>query len=188
MILILSTPGQNAVIPGKTFGAHLFKPVKMGILFENVLEVMATETETDSHVPHTTHPASVINVKLAQKIPLRILVVEDNLLNQKLVVLLLARMGYQAKVANNGLIAYELAKRESFDIIFMDVQMPEMNGIEATQAILLENLKNKAPRIIAVTANVMQGDRERCLQSGMVDYLAKPLKIHEIQDALERWC
>ena len=92
--------------------------------------------------------------------------------------------------AHNGEEAIKalLESKERIDIIFMDVQMPEMNGIEATQAILLENLKNKAPRIIAVTANVMQGDRERCLQSGMVDYLAKPLKIHEIQDALERWC
>lgn len=160
----------------------------MSVLFENVLEVMATETDTDIQIPLTSFPAPVINVKLAQQIPLRILVVEDNLLNQKLVVLLLARMGYKARVANNGRIAYELAKRETFDIIFMDVQMPIMDGFEATQAILLENSKNRAPRIIAITANVMQGDRERCLQSGMVDYLAKPVKIHQIQEMLERWC
>jgi len=100
---------------------------------------------------------------------------------------LLSRMGYNAEVADNGLIAYELAKKEAFDIIFMDVQMPEMDGIEATQAILQENSNEKAPRIIAITANVMQGDRERCLDSGMVDYLAKPVRIHEIQEMLERW-
>lgn len=185
-IILLSSVGQNSAIPGNIFGSQLLKPVKLGELFDNVLELMIKERGLPQPLT-PAKPAPQLNVKLSEQIPLKILVVEDNLLNQKLVVSLLARMGYKAEVADNGLVAYELAKREAFDIIFMDVQMPEMDGIEATQAILQENSNAKAPRIIAITANVMQGDRERCLQSGMVDYLAKPVRIHEIQEMLERW-
>ena len=184
-IILLSTENQSSVMSGDIFGAHLLKPVKLDELFDNVLEVMIKERGLQLPLP--SQPAPRLNVKLAEQLPLRILVVEDNLLNQKLVVSLLARMGYKADVADNGLIAYELSKHEAFDIIFMDIQMPEMDGIEATQAILQDNSNAKAPRIIAITANVMQGDREKCLQSGMVDYLAKPVRIHEIQEMLERW-
>lgn len=184
-IILLSTGIQSGTVPNNIIGTQLIKPVKSDELFETVLELMIKERS--SHISIPSQPAPQLNLKLAEQIPLRILVVEDNLLNQKLVVSLLARMGYKAEVADNGLIAYELAKRETFDIIFMDVQMPEMDGIEATQAILQENSNEKAPRIIAITANVMQGDREKCLQSGMVDYLAKPVRIHEIQEMLERW-
>ena len=184
-IILLSASGHNNAIHGNIFGSQLLKPVRLSDLFENVLEVMINDRS--AHHPEIAEPAPQLNLKLSEQIPLRILVVEDNLLNQKLVVSLLARMGYKAEVADNGLAAFKLAKREAFDIIFMDVQMPEMDGIEATQAILQENSNEKAPRIIAITANVMQGDREKCLQSGMVDYLAKPVRIHEIQEMLERW-
>jgi CheY-like chemotaxis protein len=128
-----------------------------------------------------------LNVKLAEQLPLKILVVEDNLVNQKLVVSFLGRMGYKVDVAENGLVAFEAAKRESYDVIFMDIQMPEMNGLEATEAILRANTQPRPPRIIAITANAMQGDRERCIESGMVDYIAKPVRIHEIQDSLLKW-
>ena len=143
--------------------------------------------DRNKHLPLPSLSAPKINDKLTEQLPLRILIVEDNLLNQKLVVSFLARMGYKAEVADNGLMAYKLAKREAFDIIFMDIQMPEMDGIEATHAILQGNTNAKAPRIIAITANVMLGDRERCLQSGMVDYLSKPVRILEIQEMLEKW-
>jgi PAS domain S-box-containing protein len=184
-IIFLSTTGRINPIPGNEFGSHLMKPVKLDELFENVLELMIQDR--GMHIPMPSEPVPQLNLKLSEQLPLKILVVEDNLLNQKLVVSLLGRMGYKAEVADNGLIAYELAKREAFDIIFMDVQMPEMDGIEATQAILHDNSNAKAPRIIAITANVMQGDREKCLQSGMVDYLAKPVRIHEIQEMLQKW-
>jgi len=160
-IILLSTVSHSSGVPGNIFGAHMLKPVKLGELFDNVLEVMIKEPGMQSPLP--SQPAPQLNVKLAERLPLRILVVEDNLLNQKLIVSLLGRMGYAVEVANNGLIAQELAKKEAFDIIFMDIQMPEMDGIDATQAILQDNSFARAPRIIAITATVMQGDREKCL-------------------------
>lgn len=184
-IISLSTDGESSTIPGNIFCAHLLKPINVGEMHEKMLELMTNGRS--SHLPLPSLPATRINLMLAKQLPLRILIVEDNLLNQKLVVSFLARMGYKAEVADNGLMAYKLAKREVFDIIFMDIQMPEMDGIEATHAILQGNTNEKAPRIIAITANVMQGDRERCLQSGMVDYLSKPVRIQEIQGMLEKW-
>lgn len=143
--------------------------------------------DRNKHLPLPALSAPKNNDKLTEQFPLKILIVEDNQLNQKLAVSLLARIGYKAEVVDNGLMAYERAKREAFDIIFMDIQMPELDGIDATRAILQDNTSVKAPRIIALTSNVMQGDRERCLQSGMVDYLTKPVRIHEIQEMLEKW-
>jgi len=186
-IIMLTSLGQITAIPGNIFSAQLLKPIKLKELFDEVHDVMVEAQKIPVPKSNFNTQLEQLNVKLAEQLPLKILVVEDNLVNQKLVVSFLGRMGYKVDVAENGLLAFEAAQRESYDVIFMDIQMPEMNGLEATEAILHANTQPRPPRIIAITANAMQGDRERCIESGMVDYIAKPVRIHEIQDSLLKW-
>jgi CheY-like chemotaxis protein len=119
---------------------------------------------------------------MAKKRPLRILLAEDLQVNQKLALRLLEQMGYRADVASNGLEAVESIERQTYDVILMDVQMPDMDGLDATRAIRKRNIKQ--PYIIAMTANAMQGDREMCIEAGMDDYISKPIRIHELVTAL----
>jgi CheY-like chemotaxis protein len=118
-------------------------------------------------------------------VPLRILLAEDNLLNQKLALKILERMGYQADVAGTGREVLEAVQRQTYDVVLMDVQMPEMDGLEATRQIRQRWPNPAGPRIIAMTANAMQGDREICLAAGMDDYVSKPIQVTELQAALE---
>ena len=122
-----------------------------------------------------------VAVSAMDRTPLRVLLVEDNMVNQRVALHLLNRLGYQADVAVNGWEAVEAASQAPYDLVFMDVMMPVMDGYEATRQIRGLTLCAQ-PRIVALTANAMPGDRERCLEAGMDDYLAKPLQI----DALNR--
>jgi CheY-like chemotaxis protein len=114
------------------------------------------------------------------------LVAEDNEVNQKLTLLLLEKMGYAADLASDGLQAFEALQRERYDVVLMDVEMPVMDGLEASRRIHREWPANERPRIIAMTANAMQGDRETCLAAGMDDYLSKPIHAHALAAALAR--
>jgi CheY-like chemotaxis protein len=118
--------------------------------------------------------------------PLRILLAEDNAVNQKLALRLLERLGYRADVAGNGLEAIQALERQAYDLVLMDVQMPELDGLEATRQIRQRGSQLEQPRIIAMTANAMQGDRELCLAAGMDDYVSKPIRVEELVAALER--
>ncbi len=122
---------------------------------------------------------------LASHIPLRILLAEDNAVNQKLALKLLERMGYRADVAGNGLEALQALTRQHYDLILMDVQMPEMDGLEATRKIRHDFAPERQPRIVAMTANAMQGDREKCLAAGMDDYVSKPIQAKQLRGVLE---
>jgi CheY-like chemotaxis protein len=131
-------------------------------------------------------PAVVAQAKksdpgMAARHPLRILLAEDNLVNQKLALRLLSQMGYAADVANNGVEVIEAVARQTYDLILMDVQMPEMDGLEASRRL---NQLPQRPRIIAMTANAMQGDREACLAAGMDDYVTKPIRVETLVQAL----
>ncbi len=117
---------------------------------------------------------------------IRILLAEDNVVNQKVATHLLDRIGYRADIAANGLEVLEAVKRQSYDVVLMDVQMPEMDGLEATRRICQELPIEKRPRIIAMTANAMQGDREKCLDAGMDDYITKPVRREELAAALSK--
>ncbi len=119
---------------------------------------------------------------LAQKYPLQILVAEDNLINQKMIRMVLNRMGYQPVIVNNGVEAVESARRQAFDLIFMDVQMPEMDGITATLEILKTGLLK--PVIVAMTANAMSSDKDECLAAGMSGFISKPIRIEQVHEAL----
>ncbi len=123
---------------------------------------------------------------LAERLPLRILVVEDNAVNQQLALLLLQKVGYRADVAANGVEALEALERQPYDVVLMDVEMPEMDGLEATRQIRRMAPVEPRPRIIAVTAKALEGERELCLRAGMDDYLTKPIRLHELIEALRR--
>jgi CheY-like chemotaxis protein len=137
-------------------------------------------SDPSSHPPGHV-PGTSVAVQVAPRLPLRVLLVEDNMVNQRVALHLLNRLGYQADVAVNGWEAVEAATAAPYDLVFMDVMMPVMDGYEATRQIRGLTLCAQ-PRIVALTANAMPGDRERCLEAGMDDYLAKPLQI----DALTR--
>jgi CheY-like chemotaxis protein len=119
--------------------------------------------------------------------PERILLAEDNAVNQKVALLMLARLGFRADVAAHGIEALEAVQRQHYDVVLMDVQMPQMDGLEAARRInTLWPGRRDRPWIIAITANAMQGDREICLAAGMDDYISKPVKTAELAAALER--
>jgi CheY-like chemotaxis protein len=120
----------------------------------------------------------------ATRHPLRILLVEDNVVNQKLALRLLSMMGYQADIASNGIEAVEAIDRQRYDLVLMDVQMPEMDGIQATETIIERIPASDRPWIVAMTANAMDGDRERCIEAGMDDYISKPIRVEELVGAV----
>ena len=117
---------------------------------------------------------------------MRILLAEDNPVNQKVAFRMLERMGYAADIANNGLEALNILKEKKYDIILMDMQMPEMDGLEATRKIVERYSPEERPYIIALTANAMHGDRERCINAGMNDYISKPIRLEDLREAFDR--
>jgi CheY-like chemotaxis protein len=132
------------------------------------------------------HPPSkpTIDPQIAQRHPLRILLAEDNVVNQKLALRLLSQMGYRADVASNGIEAIEALERQTYDVVLMDVQMPEMDGLEASRRITQRWQPDQRPRIVAMTANAMQGDRDECMAAGMDDYVTKPIRVDALVEAL----
>ncbi|MBE9040865.1 response regulator [Oscillatoriales cyanobacterium LEGE 11467] len=124
---------------------------------------------------------------LAQELPLNILLAEDIRVNQKVALRMFKRLGYDADLATNGKEVLEALHHKSYDIVFMDVQMPQMDGFEATRAIREEWQNDSRPWIIAMTANAMRGDREKCLEVGMNDYISKPIQLEAIKQALRQF-
>jgi signal transduction histidine kinase/CheY-like chemotaxis protein len=162
------------------FDTQIGKPIKPSQLYDALANLFAHET--------TAIPAGgekmTFDPTMAQKHPLAILLAEDNAVNQKLALRLLEQMGYRADVAANGIEVLESVERQPYDAILMDVQMPEMDGLEASRQINKRWARHERPRIIAMTANAMQGDREMCLAAGMDDYLTKPIRVAELVTAL----
>ncbi len=163
------------------FSAVLTKPVKQHMLFDTILSILRHKDKAASN----KDGAHKMPDNFSEKYPLHILVAEDNPVNQKWIKKILSKMGYETNVAENGKIVLERVGHENFDLILMDVQMPEMDGMEATRMIRL--CLETQPVIIAMTANVMQGDREACMQSGMNDYISKPVELNELINMLEKW-
>ncbi len=144
----------------------------------------ALTPEPKSRTPDGTE--SEFDPGMAFRLPLRILVAEDNSINRKLALLTLERLGYQADIAGNGIEVLEALGRRTYDVILMDIQMPGMDGFEASEHIRRNIPPEKQPRIIAITANAMQEDRKRCLDTGMDDYISKPFKVKELVRALSQ--
>jgi CheY-like chemotaxis protein len=126
-----------------------------------------------------------MSVDFAQQYPLRILVAEDNIINQELILQILGNLGYDPDCVENGALAVEAMERSGYDMILMDVQMPEMDGLEATRRIRRE--QGAEPVIVALTANAMRGDREECIEAGMDDYISKPVRLDELMRLLKKW-
>jgi signal transduction histidine kinase/DNA-binding response OmpR family regulator len=183
-IALWSSLGRRESSEG-LFAVQLSKPLKPSQLFDALVMLFAGFS---SPVParRIAAPVLTIDPQMATRHPLRILLAEDNLVNQKLALRLLGQMGYRADLAANGLEAIAAITRQIYDVILMDVQMPELDGLDATRRIRGLQLAAGQPRIIAMTANAMQGDRETCLAAGMDDYIAKPIKVEELIGALLR--
>lgn len=160
---------------------YLNKPIKQSQL-KKVLVGLFRENIVDS----TQKLKTESNVNLAEILPLKILLAEDNVVNQKVAINILKNLGYRVDVAANGLEVLANLHRQSYDVVLMDVQMPEMDGLAATREIHAEWTKEKCPRIIAMTANAMQGDREKCLRAGMDDYITKPVRPEALITALSK--
>ena len=156
----------------------LLKPVKIERLRDSLLKILQPKNQISNQT-------SAESLPLAQTYPMRILVAEDNAINQKLALMALKNMGYVADSVANGLEVLEALRRQSYDLILMDVQMPEMDGLTATKEI--RNQNNHEVFIIAMTANAMEGDRDVCLAAGMNDYIAKPITLESLTKVIEYW-
>jgi CheY-like chemotaxis protein len=177
-LVLFSSLGRKEIGDGaEHFAAALHKPLRQSQLHDTLVNLLAGEV---AHLPEA--PAKPrLDAEMAARHPLRILLAEDNVVNQKLALRLLSQMGYRADLASNGIEAIEAVARQTYDLILMDVQMPEMDGLEASRR--LSSLPTR-PRIVAMTANAMQGDREACLAAGMDDYITKPIRVDALVQAL----
>lgn len=164
------------------FAGCFTKPIKPSVLYEVLMNVLAKQPK---RVPAQTAPPPQIDDRLGDRFPLRILLAEDNAINQKVALQILRRMGYRADVANNGLEVLEALHRQQYDVVLMDVQMPEMDGLEATRRICQQWEPGNRPQIVAMTAGAMEGDRDKCIEAGMDDYITKPIKVTALQAVLE---
>jgi CheY-like chemotaxis protein/HPt (histidine-containing phosphotransfer) domain-containing protein len=168
-----------------SFVAYLTKPVKPSQLYDAIIGALTIQPEADVAAIESEAQRSVAeDTVLARQLPLRILLAEDVVVNQKFALLALEEIGYTADIAANGQEAVTAVQRQPYDVILMDVQMPVMDGLEATRRI--RALSMPQSYIIAMTANAMQGDREVCLQAGMDDYISKPVYLEELRMALQR--
>lgn len=185
-LVMLSSVGKPSDDSG-LFARYLAKPTRQSSLFDALIAVRAQYMKS-AIAPKVLDKAmrSSADINLAKRFPLRVLVAEDNTVNQKIALRFLARVGYVGDIAANGFETIDALQRKRYDLVFMDVQMPEMDGIEATQRII-EIWGDDRPRIIAMTANALQGDRESLLSSGMDDYISKPFSFSTIQDVMEKW-
>jgi signal transduction histidine kinase/DNA-binding response OmpR family regulator len=177
--------GDAARVKEIGFSAYLTKPVKHSQLFDCLVTVLG---EGSGRAKQDKKPSLVTRHTLAEaKRRVRILLVEDNIVNQKLTMRLLEKMGYRSDTVGNGKEAVEALEMDTYDVVLMDVQMPEMDGYEATQVIRnpQSKVRNHDVPIIAMTANAMKGDRERCLEAGMDDYLSKPVQPQKLLEVIK---
>jgi len=186
LVMLTSLGRRDIETQGVEFAAFLHKPIKPSQLYNALISIFAEQEQARPVLKPTGAAGGQFDAGLSQRLPLRILLAEDNTVNQKVALRLLERMGYRADVVANGLEVLEALQRQSYDVILMDVQMPEMDGLESSRAIHEGWPAEQRPRIVAMTANAMQGDREECLAAGMDDYLTKPIQIKALQKALER--
>jgi two-component system sensor histidine kinase/response regulator len=173
--------------------AYLIKPVKQSRLFDCLVNVLGRAAAEHLFTkPKDSEPAALAGTDMAHARQTRILLAEDNIVNQKVALAQLKGLGFSADAVANGHEVLSALKQVPYDIIFMDCQMPEMDGYEASrmirQAERTSNTSWKSPvHIVAMTANAMTGDREKCLAAGMDDYLAKPVRKAELRSALMKW-
>ena len=181
-LVLLTSLDRREAEDGLLFAATLTKPLHQSQLFDMLMTVLQQEPSGVSRRPAAAKPR--FDATMAAQHPLRILVAEDNAVNQKLALRLLQQLGYRADLAADGVEVIESLQRQSYDVILMDVQMPQMDGLEATRHVCTSWPVGVRPRINAMTANAMQGDRELCLAAGMDDYVTKPIRVGALVQAL----
>ena len=187
--VILLTSGQGGgVADGIGVVALLTKPIKPSQLYNVMVQIFVGEPQ---QLPRRDAAReSPFDAEMGRRLPLRILVAEDNVINQQVALSFLERLGYRADVAANGLEVLSSLRRQPYDVVLMDVQMPEMDGLETTRHIRQvppeELAANAQPRVIAMTANVLKEDYDVCLAAGMDDYVSKPVQVEELVGALNK--
>ena len=182
-VILLSSMGDEFTKENRQlFTSVLTKPIKQHVLCKHIINGLEHQQKTSSE-------ESIVPEKLprnfSEKYPLHILIAEDHMFNQQVIIHILNKMGYQPNVVENGELAVAASLEENYDVILMDMQMPEMDGIEATK--IIRNTLPKQPVIIALTANTMHGDEEKCIEAGMNDYIGKPIKLEDVVSKLEKW-
>ncbi len=182
-LILLSSVGRSVSFDEleTSFAGVLTKPLKLSQLRDRLVEIVGAP-DTVRPVPPVMQP----DQKFPPAVPLRILLAEDHPINQKVALQLLHRLGHDADVVASGRQVLERLERIPYDVILMDVQMPEMDGLEATAAIRARWPAERRPRIVAMTAEALEGDREKCLAAGMDDYIVKPVRLDHLQRALGR--
>ena len=182
IILLSSVGDEYKKKHASLFSAIMTKPIKQQVMYRNILAGLQRQVKggaaEDAFQPRL--PAD-----LSKKHPMNILVAEDNLINQQVILFILQKLGYEPTMVENGREALNAMSKDWYDIILMDLQMPEMDGLEATRAI--RESSSRQPVIIALTANTMQGDEEECLKAGMNDYIGKPVNLEELVGKLRNW-
>jgi CheY-like chemotaxis protein/HPt (histidine-containing phosphotransfer) domain-containing protein len=181
LVMLTSLGRREEAAEAVGFAAFLHKPSKSSSLYNALVGVLDGRPE-----PQPVKTDATPDQNMASRHPLRILVAADNAVNQKVAISMLARMGYTCEIANNGREAVLAVQNTTYDVVLMDVLMPELDGIRASQAIRTLADVTIQPRIVAMTANAMEGDRETCLEAGMDDYVSKPVRVEELVTALLR--
>jgi CheY-like chemotaxis protein len=185
MMTSMARRGDAKLFQEIGFSGYLIKPVKQKDLYDTLAAVVGKGTPDEGATPIITRHL----VRESRRRKGRILLAEDNITNQRLAVLLLRKMGIDADAVANGKEALQALSKTPYDLVLMDVQMPEMDGHEATRAIRSEgsHVLNHTIPVIAMTAFAMKGDREACLEAGMDDYLSKPIRLDDLTRILDRW-
>ncbi len=186
LVLFSSLGRREGVEAESLFSAYLAKPIRQSHLFDTLASLLAHDPAAKPAARAPSHAAgkAQLDPGMAARHPLRILLAGDNVVNQKLALRLLQQMGYRADLASNGIEAVESVQRQPYDVVLMDVQMPELDGLDATRQTCALLPADARPRIVAMTASAMQGDREMCLVAGMDDYLTKPIRVERLVEAL----
>jgi CheY-like chemotaxis protein len=183
-IILLSSIGDEYKKNYKNlFSAIMTKPIKQQAMYRHILSGLEHRSWS---ITNESATPSRLSGQMATELPMKILIAEDNVINQQVIQYILQKLGYTPVMVLNGREAVDTAATGDFDIILMDLQMPEMDGLEATR-IIRRRGNGRQPVIIALTANAMEGDEEECLQAGMNDYLGKPVKLEELIDKLQKW-
>lgn len=175
-LIMLTSMGQQ--LSSGIFDAHLFKPIKPSQLHKILTRIFVIRESQKPARPHREDEEEKVEAK-----HLKILLAEDNVSSQKVALQMLKHLGYRADVAANGIEVLQALERQPYDLVFMDVRMPEMNGLEAT-SIIRQRWPDRGPSIIAITAYALEGDREKCLDAGMDGYIKKPIRIEDLLEQL----